>query len=66
MLFSLFYHCHYHNLCHRHHRHHHQNHCHHHHRPTMEASSEGDTGRVGRETVIGIEVVDVELTCEKD
>ena len=32
----------------------------------MEASSEGETGRVGRDTVIGIEVVDVELTCEKD
>ena len=30
----------------------------------MEASSEGETGRVGRDTVIGIEVVDVELTCE--
>ena len=29
---------------------------------TIEASSEGDTGRVGRDTVIGIEVVDVELT----
>ena len=49
-----------------HHPHH--PHCHlhrhhqHHHRLTVEASSEGDTGRVGRETVIGIEVVDVELT----
>ena len=31
---------------------------------TVEASSEGETGRVGRETVIGIEVVDVELTWE--
>ena len=30
----------------------------------MEASSDGETGRVGRETVIGIEVVDVELTWE--
>jgi len=29
---------------------------------TVEASSDGETGRVGRETVIGIEVVDVELT----
>ena len=49
-----------HHHCPHHHCHHH--HRHHHHRPTVEASSEGDTGRVGRDTVIGIEVVEVELT----